>query len=205
VSLVVVALVAGGSAVAGLAVRWALTRRSKAVTEAPAPAATALPEGSPRRTPSVLARAGFDIDMGDVVDIGGRELWLEHAWLMSEEREPVAALLSASDASLVVLPPPSKSVFLLQEVELTLGDEPPTSIESRGVRFERARRLPIRVEPLGNTPPLPWDEAIFAEYRALGGDSLWVLARGGRAKAWQGRVVLESEIERWGGGQDTLE
>jgi hypothetical protein len=73
------------------------------------------------------------------------------------------------------------------------------------VSFERVRRLPVRVEPLEKSPPLPWDEAMLSEYRGLATDALFVLGNAGRIRAWQGRLVGESEIERWGGGKSTLE
>ena len=197
-SLVLAAMVLGGSAlVAGLTTRWMSSRKK----HDPKPAVLAPP---PPPAPSPLSKAGFDVDLGDVVEVAGKELWLESAWLLSEGGDPVAAVYVAREAVLLVLPPPKRTLHLLALVELRLPDNPPASVESGGVRFERVRRIPVRVTAIENSAPLPWDEALLAEYRGLAGDVLWMLGRGASAKAWQGRVVAESEIERWGGGGATL-
>ena len=202
-SLVLALLVAGGGAlVAGLTTRW-MGSRKRADANASAKPATAPPVPA-QPAPTPLSTAGFDVDLGDVVEIAGQELWLESAWLLSEAGDAVVALYAAREAVLVVLPPPKRTVYLLDAVELRVPDEPPATLESAGVRFERVRRIPVRVTSIGESAPLPWDEALLAEYRGLGGDALWLLGRAGRAKAWQGRVVGESEIERWGGGGATL-
>lgn len=196
-SLIVTALLVGGGAlVAGLATRYAVTRREpEPVKPAPAPAPT----------PSPLASAGFELELGDVVELGGRELWLEEGWLLSEAGDAVAALFRAREATVLALPPPAGTLYLLDEVELGLPEEPPTTIESRGVRFERVRRLPVLVQPVGKSAPLPWNEGLLSEYRGLAGDALWVLGRGGRSRVWQGRAVHASEVVRWGGGNQTLD
>lgn len=195
-SLILTALLVGGGAVvAGLATRYAVKRGERA----PAPPVPVPPPPSP------LARAGFELELGDVVEVLGRELWLEEAWLLSEGGDAVAALFAAREATLVVLPPPASTLYLLDEIELGLPEEPPTCLESRGVRFERLRRLPVSVQPVGKSVPLPWDEGLLSEYRGLGGDALWVLGRGSRSRVWQGRSVHASDIVRWGGGMKTLE
>ncbi|MFO0567489.1 MAG: hypothetical protein U0263_17660 [Polyangiaceae bacterium] len=200
-SLVVAALVlGGGSLVLGLAQRYVRAKRgAKPETAGPLPA----PPKS-EREPSVLARWGFELEVGDVVEIGGQELWFEEGWLLREGDEPVVALFRAHEAAVVALPPPNGTLYVLDEVELVLPSDPPSSVESKGVRFERVRRLPVRVTALGKSAPLPWEEALLVEYRGLGRDALWVLGRGGRARAWQGRSVHPSEIVRWGGGERTL-
>lgn len=197
-SLIVMAVVVGGSAlIAGLAARHAVKMRSApALPPAPPPAPAA---------PSPLARAGFEIELGDVMEVLGRELWLEAAWLLSEGGEPVAALFQAREATLLALPPPAGTLYLLAAAELPLPAEPPTSLESRGVRFERVRRLPVEVIPVGKSPPLPWNDALLSEYRGLENDALWVLGRGGHSRVWQGRAVHASDVVRWGGGAKTLE
>jgi hypothetical protein len=198
VSLVLAAVVLGGSAlVAGLTTRWMASR--KQTTPKPAP-----PELPAAPVPTALSKAGFDVDLGDVVDVAGKELWLESAWLLSEGGDPVVAIFAAREAVLIVLPPPKRSVYLLDAVELRLPDDPPASLESGSVRFERVRRIPVRILAIDASAPLPWDEALLSEYRGLAGDALWLLGRGASAKAWRGRVVDESEIERWGGGGATL-
>jgi hypothetical protein len=198
-SLIVAAILVGGGALAvGVATRF---RRNKQVAPAPTPDAPA-PDGA-RSTP--LAALGFDVELGDVVEIAGRELWLERGWLLTEAGDAVAAVFGAAEATLIVLPSPARRVYVLDEVEVALPADPPATLESKGVRFERARRIPVEIDALGKSPPLPWDQAVLAEYRGLGGDALWLLGARGRAKAWQGRLCNDSEIERWGGGSGTLE
>jgi len=200
VSLIIAAVVAGGGAlVAGAMAGWLRARRQRSVS---APTASA---AEPAPAPSLLARSGFDVELGDVIEVAGRELWLEQAWLLAEAGDPVAALFAAREATLIALPPPSRTVYLLEEVSVGIAADPPAVLESRGVRFERARRLPVRVSCIGKSEPLPWDEAVLAEYRGLARDALWVLGRPGATRAWQGRAADESEIVRWGGGQKTLE
>lgn len=196
-SLVIAAIVAGGALFGGGALAW-LRRKRPGTSKKP-------PASSPKSKPSALATRGFDLELGDVVEIGGRELWLEQGWLLTEGDDAVVAMFSAKEATLVTLPAPSQASYLLDAVELTFPGDPPLTLESAGIRFERVRRLPVRCEPLDKSPPLPWDQAILSEYRGLATDVLFVLGNAGRIRAWQGRLVGESEIERWGGGKSTLE
>lgn len=196
-SLVIAAIVAGGALFGGGAFAWLRKKRGSKPTKPTPPTRAAKPSG--------LAKRGFDLELGDVVEIGGRELWLEQGWILSEGEDAVVAMFSAKEATLVTLPSPSKASYLLDAVELAFPGDPPPTLESLGVRFERVRRLPVRVESLEKSPPLPWDQALLSEYRGLATDALFVLGNAGRIRAWQGRLVGESEIERWGGGKSTLE
>ncbi|MCK6535127.1 MAG: hypothetical protein L6Q84_19315 [Polyangiaceae bacterium] len=199
-SLILTALVVGGGAlVAGLATRYAVKKR------APAPPLPPPPPPSAPAAPSPLARAGFEIELGDVMEVLGRELWLEEAWLLSEGQDPVAALFQAREATLLVLPPPVSTLYLLNDAAIPLPAEPPTSLEAGGVRFERVRRLRVLVAPVGKSAPLPWNEGLLSEYRGLENDALWVLGHGGHSRVWQGRAVHTSDVVRWGGGAKTLE
>lgn len=200
-SLVLAAvLVGGGALLAGVAGFIRKGQRASSVVNKQSEAA-ALPAAAP--TP--LRSAGFEIELGDVIEVSGRELWLEQAWLLSEANDPVAAVFEASEAIVLSLPPPASTLYLLEEVSLPLPEETPSSIESRGVRFERVRRLPVQLTPLGKSVPLPWNEGLLSEYRGLGGDALWVLGRGKHCRVWQGRALLASDVVRWGGGAQTLE
>jgi hypothetical protein len=196
VSLIVAAIV-GGALFGGGTFAWFLRKKKATKARTVAPAAT--------ERPSPLASRGFAMELGDVVEIGGRELWLEEGWILSEGDDAVIALFAAKEATLVTLPAPSKASYLLDSVELAFAGDPPLTLESGGVRFERVRRLPVRVETLEKSSPLPWEEALLSEYRGLATDALFVLGNAGRVRAWQGRLVGESEIERWGGGKSTLE
>lgn len=203
-SLIVLALVAGGGALAA-GVAAAVTRSKRRARQEEEERRRSEEAEALKPPKSPLTGLGFGVDLGDVIEIGGRELWLEHAWLLSEADDPVASLLRAREGVLLELPRPSSTLFLLEEVELVIAGEPPATLESRGVRFERARRLPVAVKPLGASPALPFDEAVLAEYRGLASDALFLLASAGQVKAWQGRRAEPSETERWGGGQATLE
>jgi hypothetical protein len=197
VSLLVTAIIVGGGAlVAGIGARIALARRARRqsedeVAEEPAKA-------------SRLAIAGFAFEQGDVISIAGRELWLEHGWLLAEGDDPIAALLFAREAVVLAEPRPRGRVCRLHEVELRMPGDPPSALDHGGARYERARRLPVAIERLPQSPEPPWPNALLCEYRGLGGEVLWVLLHAGTCRAWAGFFVAEHEIEHWGGGAETL-
>ena len=145
-----------------------------------------------------LARAGFLVGVGDVISVGAREAWLEHGWLLSEGGAPVVALFFARDATLVALPAPRKSVFWSSERTIEWPNDPPSSLDVGGVRYERALRLPVELSSLGAAPDPPWTTAVFAEYRGLGGEMLFALGRAGSVRAWIGARVDPAELETWG-------
>lgn len=193
-SLLVTALLVGGGALAaGVAARAIARRRRSAVPPAQPP---------PPRTR--LADAGFTVEHGDVVSALGKEAWLEHGWLLAEAGQPVAAVLMATDAVIVALPKPRTRLYWLAPVTLGLPGDPPSTLEHGGVRYERARRVPVEIEPLGGSPDPPWTSALLLEYRGLAGEALWALSHGQSTLAWRGRVVEDSELENWGGGASTL-
>ncbi len=143
--------------------------------------------------------ADFPVALGDVISVGGEEAWLEHGWLLEESGAAVAALLFAGRVIVLALPAPRSLVYWLSALDAPpFAGEPPSSLDLDGEHLERARRLPVAVRALGRAPDPPWDSALLAEYRALGGGVLWMLARGDRALAWRGRRVDDSELENWG-------
>ncbi len=183
----------GGLTAAGLAWRGWRGRRRKNDAAGAVPAA------------SRLAAAGFELELGDVVSSGGSEAWIEHGWILCEGDETVAAVLRASEVTLVVTPPPGSRVFWLQAIDIDHPDDPPATVAHDGARYERASRVPVRVEALGTSPDPPWRSAILAEYRALDGATIWTLGAAGLVSAWAGRRVDPGDFERWGGGSATLE
>jgi hypothetical protein len=183
-------LIGSGLAAAGVGARFALRKK------APAPET----EEAPKAAPSPLRAAGFSVDLGDVISIDGRELWLERGWVLSEAGEPVAAVLFADAEVIIALPPPEPRLSLLKETELSLPEDPPASLEAAGARFERVRRLPVEAAALANTPPPPWASALLCEYRGLGGEQLWVVGHGAFCRAFVGRAVNADEFEMWGKG-----
>lgn len=149
--------------------------------------------------PRGLMDLGFAADVGDVIALEGRELWLEDAWLL-REREPVAALYFASEATVALFPGPlGVQCLRLEAVELVLADTPPTTLELRGVQYGRERRRPVRVEPHGKGKP-PFVDAHLSEYAAGGGAVLWLLASPGHQRAWVGQALGATALERWGPG-----
>lgn len=194
-SLLVTALVIGGGVVvAGVAARLAIRTKQKQKTSKQEPA-----------PPSPLKAAGFALELGDVIGVGGRELWLVSGWLLSEGNEAIfAVLFSSGDEALVLRPHGNALPVLVKETTIEIAEQAPNTLESDGVRFERARRLPVTLTALGDAPEPPWTETLVCEYRGLAGESLWLLGHGKFARAWQGRALSASEIELWGGGAATL-
>lgn len=193
-SLVVVALVVGG----GVLVVGALARRRRSAREPEPP--------PPANEPPAHELAGFPVALGDVISVAGEEAWLEHGWFFEEAGAAVAAVLFAGETSVLALPEPRSALYWLSKcAPPSLGGEPPPTLDVDAEHFERARRIPVVVRTLGRAPDPPWESALLAEYRALGGHVLWMLAHGGRALCWRGRRVEDSELENWGGGSSTLE
>lgn len=150
--------------------------------------------------------AGFPCRLGDVVvRASGEEAWLAGALLLSD-RAPLAVLFVAPDAgcdrALLVRPAPSGELVWLGPVSaasLGLGAEPPASVEQGGDRFDRVRRLPVRVERLGSGAPDIGPTAIFAEYKSLSAVRLVVLC-GARPIALRGTVLAPGMYSVLGAG-----
>lgn len=180
---------------------WLAVRRRR---RAEPPGTDAQPAPAVERERPLSSR-GFRVELGDVLEIAGQELWLERGWLLAEGDQPVMALLFSAAHTLVVEPGEPARLTLARELELELPATVPSALEVGGVRFERARRLPVTVTALGPTPAPPFDEAVITELRGLAGDVLYVLGHQGFCKAYQGRAVQSSDVTLWGGGESTLE
>jgi hypothetical protein len=88
---------------------------------------------------------------------------------------------------------------------LDVGREPPSSLEQDGERFERVRRLPVRVERHGAGAPDVGVQAIFAEYKCLAGARLVVVAgEDGAARAWSGPALEAGTYDVLASGSSTL-
>jgi hypothetical protein len=204
VTLVVDALVVVGGIVVG---RWVLRRvRGRRA-----------PPGTPE-TPAQAARpsihdalSAFPCTLGDVVvRIAERdEAWLAGA-LVLEEQAPVAVLFVAPEAggdrALFVRSPDKDVIWLapLAAGALALPKDPPHALELGSERFQRARRLPVRVSRLGTGAPAVGDRAIVAEYAGAGADRLVVVAGGEATLAWRGVALREGEYDVLPGGKATL-
>jgi hypothetical protein len=200
--LVDVALVGGGFLLGRWIVRTVRARsgaRTPAVGEAKEPEA----KGDPLE--------GFPCKLGDVLvrPAEGDEAWLAGALVFEEER-PVAALFIAPEAGgdrAVFVRPTHGGEAAGADVTwlapLALRDvpglgptgEPPHSLEHGGIRYERSRRLPVKVERIGTGAPSVGSQAILAEYSASGPERLLVVAGSPGALAWTGLALRESEYE----------
>lgn len=164
------------------------------------------------------ALEGFVCRLGDVLlrRVEGDEAWLAGALVLAEDR-PVAALFIAPEAHgdrAIFVPGPRQTVLTwLAPVAagelgvaslVTPGGEPPRTLEHAGVRFERTRRLPVRVERLGTGAPHVGARAIVGEYTAAGAERLLVIAGADAALAWRGVAMTEGEYDVLPSGKTTL-
>jgi hypothetical protein len=207
VSLVIDVVVVTGGILVG---RWvARSIRARAAKRARGDASEQEVASRPARDPL----AGFHCKLGDVVvRVAERdEAWLAGALVFEEER-PVAALFVAPEAggdrALFVREAAGSGVTWLAPLasgELTLATEPPHTFEHRGTRFERARRLPVRVARIGTGAPSVGEQAVVAEYTGPAGERLLIVAGSEHQLAWRGVALAEGEYDVLPGGQATLE
>jgi hypothetical protein len=155
---------------------------------------------------------GFVCRLGDVVvrRLEGDEAWLAGALVLAEER-PMAALFIAPDAGAgraVLVPGPAQTTLAwltpIAAGQVTLGREPPQALEHAGTRFERTRRLPVRVRRLGTGAPEVGPSAVMGEYAAAGLERLVVVVGSEAALAWRGVSLSEAEYEVLPGGPSNL-
>lgn len=188
-------LVVGGVALA----RW-IARRARAsrADSVPEQLSFAKAEPAPRELP-----ASLPCRLGDVVVrvAGGGEAWLAGA-LVLEEEHPVAALFAAPEAggdlALYVREGSGAGVTWLAPLPagtIAATKEPPHTIEHDGVRFVRARRIPMRVSRVGTGAPWPGDQAIVAEYTGPAADRILVLVGTEKLLAWRGVELGEGEYD----------
>ncbi len=154
----------------------------------------------------------FSCQLGDVViRAGGEEAWLAGAILFSEER-PAAVLFiapdSGGDRALFLRPKPAEELAWLMPIgdnELDLGAEPPSSLEHKGERFDRVRRLPFGAERLGTGAPDVGADVVVAEYKSLPGERLLVIVGSKAARAWRGMLLEPGMYDVLASGKSTLE
>jgi hypothetical protein len=226
VTLAVDAVVVAGGIFLGRLVARALRRRRQRQSDPEADAEASRPvdaeapsaraeasraAGRDGRDPSDVL-AGFVCRLGDVVvrRLEGDEAWLAGVLVLAEER-PVAALFIAPDSGgerAVLVPGPAQATLAwlspIPTGEVALGREPPQALEHRGTHFERTRRLPVHVQPLGAGVPQVGARAVIAEYAADGLERLVVVVGSDAALAWRGVSLSEAEYDVLPGGQSTL-
>jgi hypothetical protein len=155
--------------------------------------------------------ADFPCHLGDVVMVHtGEEAWLAGA-LVFFESLPAAALFVAPEAggdrALYVRPGPPPSIAWLAPLpagELAVGAEPPSTLEHKGDRFERVRRIPYRVEREGTGAPDVGEQAVVAEYTS-GEARLLVVTGTGAPRMWRGHMLEDGTYDVLASGKSTLE
>lgn len=178
-------------------------------TKAPAPARRKrpAPEGGKVRL------EGFVCQLGDVVmRITGEEAWLAGGIVLSEE-VPVAVLFVAPDAVrdcvVYVRGRPRDTLLWLEPLDpsaILVGGEPPSSVEHRGIRFDRERRLPLRPRRIGVGAPDVGDAVIVAEYTSAGSERLLVIkGNTGVVHAYRGLELEPASFEVIASGESTLD
>jgi hypothetical protein len=207
VTILVDALVVVGGIVVG---RWIMKRvRARGAADAEAERGDAKAPRAPARDPL----ASFPCKLGDVIVRTAErdEAWLAGALVLEEER-PVAALFVAPEAggdrALFVRDAPGAGLTWLAPLPdgaVATTKDPPHALEVGGVRYERARRLPVRVSRVGTGAPAVGDRAVVAEYAGAAADRLLVVAGADRTLAWKGVALREGEYDVLPGGKATLE
>jgi hypothetical protein len=168
-----------------------------------------IPKGAQPR----LDNARFVCQLGDVImRHTGEEAWLAGGLVLSEQL-PVAILFVAPDVGhdcgIYVRTRPKDSLWWLEQLDPTavlVGGEPPSSVEHGGIRFERARRLPLRPRRIGVGAPDVGDAVVVAEYSSAGSERLLVLkANSGVVRAYRGLELEEGSFEVIASGSSTLD
>jgi hypothetical protein len=170
------------------------------------------PDKPATRVPPDALFADMPCKLGDVViRTVGDEAWLAGA-VAFREQHLVSALFVAPEAgkdrAIYARPRPNAQVLWLEAIDpgdVVLGAEPPTSIEHAGVRYERARRLPVHVDRYGSGAPDLGEQVIVAEYTSQGFERLLVVTGGGTARAWAGTALEDGMYDVLPSGRSTLD
>jgi hypothetical protein len=148
--------------------------------------------------------ASLPLALGDVVSTAHEERWLAGALVAREDGRVIAALFLAPEGAkltaVAAFAPPRKDIFWLSPVTLDTPDEPPATIELRGVPMRRKGRLPVTLERFGQGVPPVGEEAIWGVYEGGAGEVAVVIVSEGRAHAWSGRRLDEEQYDRLGQG-----
>jgi len=199
------AVIVGGLALGRWIVRRVRARRAE-------PALPPLRGDTETRTVPEEWPSTFPCKLGDVVvRVAERdEAWLAGALVFEEER-PVAALFVAPEAggdrAVFVRDVPGAGMTWLTplaEDAPAVTKEPPHALEHDGVRYERARRLPVRVSRVGSGAPSVGEQAVVAEYTGPAAMRLLVVAGGEQTLVWKGETLGEGDYDVLPGSPDTL-
>jgi hypothetical protein len=200
VSAALNALIIAGGVLLGRLVARAVRPRGSARTPDP-----------PRPEASVDPFAAFPCTLGDVIVRRAErdEAWLAGALLFAEDR-PVAALFVAPEAGgdrAIFVREGTRDLVWLAPLPAAVSapaGEPPHTIEHRGARYERRRRLPVRVEVHGTGVPAVGSRAVIAEYAGPGADAIVLVVGTDATRAWQGGTLAEEHYDILPGGTGTL-
>lgn len=209
-SLILAGLIVAGTSGALVVGRWLVKRRGRP-NEDTERAESAEAPSTPKRGEEVRLE-GFLCQLGDVVmRITGEEAWLAGGIILSEE-VPVAVLFVAPDAldrAIYVRARPNDTLLWLEPLDpsaVLVGSEPPSAVEHGGVRFERARRLPLRPRRIGVGAPEVGDAVIVAEYASAGAERLLVVkGDAGVVRAYRGLELDPSSFEVIATGTSTTD
>jgi hypothetical protein len=191
-SVLVAALVVGCGMLVGrlLVQRPGVLRRKQPEPQGEAPVDADEP------TEEKTTLEGLTCQLGDVVLRSvGDEAWLAGALVLSESTGPPVAVLfvspEAGAARAVLARPQSEELAWLTETKdvTVVAGEPPTALEVAGERYERRRRLPLRVDRRGSGAPDVGPDVIFAEYSGLGEGCLVVLVAKDKVVAFKGEIL----------------
>jgi hypothetical protein len=197
VSLLLAAMsVAGGVIVARVLGAMLRTPHSSSSDADPEDEAAA----TPKPPDDLFAR--FPCKLGDVLVRRAErdEAWLAGVLVFAEER-PVAALFVAPEArqdrAILVREAQPEVTWLLPASGPPglAGRDPPSVLEHEGVRFDRKRRLPVRVERLGTGAPHVGATAVLAEYTGPGAERFLVVAGAESTLSWRGVALGESDYD----------
>ncbi|MDI1448726.1 hypothetical protein [Polyangium sp. 6x1] len=204
-SLVAIAVTAAVAASLGY---LASRRRESARGEVDAPDESKL-QGDKKKPRELKAPApadplaGLGLALGDVVSAEGDERWLAGA-IVAREQALAAVIFVAPEGLahhvVALVPAASRVILWLSPEAVDSPPEPPGTLEIRGMAMQRRSRLPVTFERLGQGAPTVGPSGILAVYEAGGREVALVVTSEGKALAWAGRRLDESEYDRMGRG-----
>jgi hypothetical protein len=154
----------------------------------------------------------LELQVGDVVMRGERDIWLTGALVLSEGDGCVAAVFLASvtgpDApaeALVVRPGPPRSVAWVRQEQPQPWPAPPDSIELDGEWLKRTCRIPVSVATHGDVPAGAGGEpAVWLQFEGASGSAAFVLFRADRCLLWRGTWQEPGSLMRLAAGKSSL-
>jgi len=188
------------SAVVAASAGYLALRRRRTNDDAKVADTSAKRSGKGAPSPS-NALEGFGLAIGDVISSGGEERWLSGA-LLAREQTVITVLFFAPEGRehwvVAAFPLPERDIFWLRPVEVVSPAEPPATLEIDGFTMQRKRRLPVRLERMGQGAPAVDSTGMLATYTAGARDVAIVLTCGEQCLGWSGRRIESSEYDRMG-------